>query len=180
MASVREEVRIEAPYVQALAALERRLGLGEDREEGRCVLVLVAPLAADRALARTVEARTRKLEEANYSARFVLTWEAGTAGPAGIPTPSFDGTVTLRAGEDYNQSDLVLEGTYTPPGGAIGELFDALAHRRIAHATLGALLEGMARELETEHRAIESAKHRPEDLAFDVKGVREQDPDGDK
>jgi hypothetical protein len=159
MPAVHEEVRIEAPYVQARGALERRLGLRDGAREGECSLTLVAPVGTGREVARTVRARTTKLDEANYRGRYGIAWDAGTT-REGIPTPSFEGTLTVRAGEDYDVSDIVLDGTYTPPGGAIGALFDEIAGRRIASATLGALLDGVARDLEDQHRDIEAQKRR--------------------
>jgi hypothetical protein len=159
MAAVREEVLIEAPYVQASGAFERRLGLQDGAQRGQCTLTLVAPVRAGREVARTVRARTRRVSEANYTAQFGIAWDAGST-VEGIPTPGFDGTVTLRSGEDYNSCDIVLEGTYAPPGGVVGALFDEVAGRRIASATLGALLDGVGRELEAEHRDIEAGKRQ--------------------
>jgi hypothetical protein len=160
MAAVREQVTLEAPYVQAVPAFERRLGLVGGTADGRCSLQLIAPVGAGREVARTVEARTERLPEANYTARYGIRWDAGTT-RHGIPTPGFDGSLTLRAGEDYRSCEIVLEGSYEPPLGAAGVLFDELAGRRIASATMGALLEGVARELEHEHRDIEAGKQRP-------------------
>ena len=159
MAAVREEVLIEAPYVQAAGAFERRLGLEGGAERGECSLTLVAPVGGGREIARTVRARTRRYPEANYTARYGIGWDGGSTAE-GIPTPGFDGTVTLRAGEDYNRCEIVLEGTYAPPGGAVGTLFDEFAGRRIASSTLGALLDGVGRELEAEHRDIEAGKRQ--------------------
>lgn len=160
MAAVREAVTIEAPYVQAVGAFERRLGLDAGSREGRAPMTLVAPIAPGREIARTVRARTERLPEANFTARYRIAWDAGTTAQ-GIPTPGFDGTLTLRAGEDYSSCEIVLEGTYQPPGGAAGALFDEFAGRRIASATLGALIDGVGRELEADHRDIEAGKHRP-------------------
>ena len=158
---VREEVQIEAPYVQALPAVERRLGLAAE-QEGRCLLILDAPFGSNRILTRTVEVRTSRLGEGNFTARFEMEWDAGPATLEGFPTPAFDGIATVRAGEDYNQSDLLLEGTCAPPGGPLGSLFNELAGRHITHAALHALLDGVKRELEIEHRAIEHAKQHNE------------------
>jgi hypothetical protein len=142
MAVARERVYIEAPYVQAVAAFERRLGLEPGQAEGECVLALVAPLAAGREVARDVTATTQRLSGAgNFISTYRVAWPTGRT-PGGIPTPGFEGTITLRAGEDYNECELELDGRYEPPGGVAGKLFDDLVGRRIAHATLGSLLEG--------------------------------------
>jgi hypothetical protein len=158
MASVHEHVYIEAPYVQAVGAFERRLGLEPGRDEGRTVLTLVAPLAEGRDLARDVTAETKRIGSANFSSQYRIAWPAGRTS-RGIPTPGFEGTITLRAGEDYSETELKLDGTYEPPAGVAGKIFDEVVGRRIAHATLGSLLEGVRRELREAHERAEASKH---------------------
>jgi hypothetical protein len=155
MSTVRERLYVEVPYVQAAAVFERRLGLAKGESHGSCVLALAFPVG-DREIARAVEARTERLGGANYSSRYAIAWDAGTA--RGIPTPGFTGMVTLSAGEDYGETSLQLEGTYDPPGGVAGRAFDELIGRRVAHATLSALLSGAGEELRAAHAAMESKK----------------------
>jgi hypothetical protein len=158
MTLIKETVSVEAPFVQAVSALERRLGLVGNTEESHCALDLIAPFGRDRDMMRTVEARIeRLLPTANYTSRYHVSWDGGRT-RRGIPTPGFKGMLTLRAGEDFDLCDFTLEGRYVPPAGAVGTLFDELAGRRIAHATLGALLDGVGRELQRQHEKIESAK----------------------
>ena len=161
MTTVHEEVTFEAPYFQAAEALEQRLGLERGRPEGRSVLTLIAPLAEGRDLVRDVTATTKMLGGANFASRYELSWPAGTT-RRGIPTPGFDGILTLRAGEDFDESQLVLDGGYTAPGGVVGRIFDDVVGRRVAHATLGALLDGVRRALRAEHERIEAQKHPAE------------------
>ncbi len=159
MSVVRERVYIEAPYVQAVGAFERRLGLEVGRADGRCVLALVALVAEGRELARDVTAATKRLDgAANFTSRYGIAWPAGRTA-RGFPTPGFEGTITLRAGEDYDECALELDGRYEPPGGAAGKLFDDVVGRRIAHATLGSLLDGVRADLRTAHEHMETAKH---------------------
>jgi len=158
MAIVRERVYIEAPYVQAVDAFERRLGLKPGEADGQCTLALVAPLAEGREIGRDVTATTKRIPDtANYTSRYSIAWTAGTTA-RGIPTPAFEGKLTLRAGEDYDESELELEGRYEPPGGAVGKLFDDVVGRRIAHATLGSLLDGAREDLRTAHERTEAGK----------------------
>jgi hypothetical protein len=158
MARIRERVYIEAPYVQAVGAFERRLGL-EHLGEGRCLLALVAPLAEGREVARDVTAATKRLPgTANFTSHYGIAWGVGRTS-RGIPTPGFEGTITLRAGEDYDECELALDGRYEPPGGVAGKLFDDVVGRRIAHSTLGSLLDGVRAELQASHERIEVAKH---------------------
>ena len=112
-----------------------------------------------REVARTVTAHAEQIPgTANYTVAYFVRWKAGDT-PSGIPTPGFAGTLTLSAGEDYNECSLRLDGAYEPPGGLPGALFDELVGRRIAHSTLTGLLEGVAQELHREHTLVEAAKH---------------------
>jgi len=158
MASIQERVYIEAPYSQAAEAFERRLGVGPRASRGTCVLTLALPVPDGHEIARVVNATTERLAHAaNYTSRYAISWPAGTT-PHGIPTPGFEGVVALSAGEDYAETTLQLDGQYDPPAGALGRAFDAVLGRRIAHATLGALLSGVGEELRAAHERIEADK----------------------
>ncbi|MBV8367904.1 MAG: hypothetical protein JO036_03055 [Candidatus Eremiobacteraeota bacterium] len=160
LSSVRERIYIEAPYVQAFGAFERRLGLAHGAAGGHCALTLVAPMGEGRAIVRDVTATTKRIPgTANFTSRYGITWDAGQT-QRGLPTPGFDGTLTLRAGEDYGECVLELSGRYEPPAGIAGKFFDDVVGRRIAHATLGALLEGVGAELRAAHEQTEAAKHK--------------------
>lgn len=159
MSTVQERLFIEAPYTQAAVAFERRLGLAPGTAQGKCTLALVFPVAEGREIARVVTATTERIASgANYASRYRIAWDAGRTA-RGIPTPAFMGTISLSAGEDYSETELKLDGQYDPPGGAAGRAFDDLVGRRIAHATMGALLSGVGDELREAHERIEAEKH---------------------
>jgi hypothetical protein len=158
MSVVQERLFVEAPYTQARGAFERRLGIPAQGDTGTCVLTLAFPVAEGHAIARVVNASTRRLSNtANYTSHYLIAWEAGRTA-RGIPTPAFTGTLTLSAGEDYNETELKLDGRYHAPGGAVGQAFDGLVGRRIAHTTLSALLTGVAVELREAHEYVEAGK----------------------
>ena len=158
MTRVHERIFIEAPYVQAAGAFARRLGLAPGELEGRCVLALVVPLAEGREIARDVTAVSKRAAAAeSFTSRFTIAWPAGRTA-RGIPTPGFEGTLTIRAGEDYDESELELDGWYEPPGGVAGQIFDGVVGRRIASASIGSLLDGVRRELRAAHERIEAGK----------------------
>ncbi len=157
-----EHVFIDAPYVAVVDAFGRRLGLSAAATHGECSLLLVAPFADGRQLARDVTAKTKLLPgSANYTTHYGVTWPAGHT-TKGIPTPGFAGMITLRAGEDYSETELELDGDYQAPGGLLGEAFDDVVGRRIAHATIVALLDGMRRDLRASYEAGESHKPSPD------------------
>ena len=72
--------------------------------------------------------------------------------------PTFSGTLTVRADEDWNVSAIELKGTYEPPLGAAGKAFDMLLGSRLATATAKALLAQIGDRLMAHYRAIEAAK----------------------
>ncbi len=159
MSVVQERLFIEAPYTQARGAFERRLGIPPHGERGTSVLTLAFPVAEGHEIARVVNATTKRLvNTANYTSHYLIAWDAGRTA-RGIPTPAFTGTLTLSAGEDYSETELKLEGRYEAPGGVAGRAFDELVGRRIAHATMSALLGGVGDELREQHVHIEAEKH---------------------
>jgi hypothetical protein len=159
MSVVKERLFVEAPYTQACGAFERRLGFAPGADHGTCVLTLPFPVGENHEIARVVTATTHRLPNAaNYTSQYRIGWDAGRTA-RGLPTPAFSGTLTLSAGEDYGETQLKLDGRYDPPGGVVGQAFDELLGRRIAHATLSALLNGVGDELREAHEVIEAGKH---------------------
>jgi hypothetical protein len=158
MSVVQERLYIEAPYTQAASAFERRLGFAPGADRGECLLALAFPAGEGRDIARVVTARSERLPHpVNYTSRYRIGWDAGLTA-SGIPTPAFMGMLTLRAGEDYGETELKLEGGYDPPGGGVGRVFDELIGRRIAHATLSALLSGVGADLHEAYERVEAGK----------------------
>lgn len=83
-------------------------------------------------------------DAANLNDVLVIGWE-----PRGTQlTPEFHGILSYDADVDASSSLLTLSGTYTPPGGAIGEAFDAALGFWIARATVHDLLRRIARQIE--------------------------------
>lgn len=157
MAKVHERLYVDAPFTQTLGALEARLGITDGRP-GTSRLTLVLPISEHHDIVRTVDARSaRKIDTSGYTSRFQIAWQAG-ATSRGLPTPGFTGDLVLSAGEDYAESLLQIEGSYDPPGGLAGRAFDEAVGRRIAHATLAALLAGIGDELRADHLRLEAAK----------------------
>jgi hypothetical protein len=75
-----------------------------------------------------------------------LRWTSGTA-----LLPDFRGTLRFRiAGAG---TDVLVEGTYRVPLGSLGRLFDDVAGRHIANASLGDFVRRIADTLEANERA---------------------------
>ena len=71
-----------------------------------------------------------------------IDWSAGTHF-----FPDFRGTLRLRI-ESVETTRLSLEGCYEPPFGPLGLVFDAVAGRRIARATMSELLQRLGNAME--------------------------------
>ena len=59
--------------------------------------------------------------------------------PAWRGFPEFGATLTVRG--SGNKTELMLEGSYEPPGGLAGRFFDLLVGRRLAARTMEAFLD---------------------------------------
>ena len=64
--------------------------------------------------------------------------------------PTFEGTLTVRP--DVAGSALGLEGSYEPPGGQPGRVFDTLIGQWLAHRTMEHLLRRLRRYVERRYR----------------------------
>jgi hypothetical protein len=89
----------------------------------------------------------------DVDATFAVDWKAS----AGGPFPSFHGQLSIE-NEDYDSFWLALRGTYQPPFGLLGSVFDAIAGRRIAAQSARELLGRMASSIEAGFQADEAAK----------------------
>jgi hypothetical protein len=87
--------------------------------------------------------------------RYGVHWEAEGGGRF----PMFDGELVIEADEDYNAFLLVLNGTYVPPGGLPGHVFDAVIGHRIAQEAAHGLLNEICLETERRFTDAEAAKH---------------------
>ncbi|MHB8433987.1 MAG: hypothetical protein ACYDCA_10395 [Candidatus Tyrphobacter sp.] len=91
---------------------------------------------------------------------FDQPWKIHWEPAGGGPYPEFDGELTVRADEDYPTSILELIGTYKPPMGLVGVVFDAIAGARIAEATAHELLKNIGQVMEAQYNAEERTKSR--------------------
>ncbi len=65
--------------------------------------------------------------------------------------PRFEGTLMISGeGLDPSVSHIELDGSYIPPFGAAGQLFDAAIGRRLAHATACEFLKDVKAAIERE------------------------------
>jgi hypothetical protein len=109
--------------------------------EGLTGVIRVGPLGAAPGLSRLVKVCFRELVTRDDSAVLTLRWEA--IGPGGGLFPALDADITLTpAGAQATL--LTLAGAYRPPLGALGTGFDRAILRRVATATIRALIDRVA------------------------------------
>jgi hypothetical protein len=92
----------------------------------------------------------------DLDATFNVEWKSSDGGPY----PSFHGQLAIE-NEDYDSFWLELRGTYRPPFGLLGSVFDAVAGRRIAAQSAREFLAKMASSIEAAFQADEAAKPSP-------------------
>lgn len=68
------------------------------------------------------------------------------------PLPNFDGAFRVQWDEEYGNCLLIIEGSYEPPLGTVGRIFDAAAGRKIAQRTLENLLDSLRTVIETSYQ----------------------------
>jgi len=89
---------------------------------------------------------------------FDQPWNVTWKPQGGGPYPSFAGTLTVRADEDWNVAALELTGSYEPPMGIVGKAFDLLLGARLATTTAEALLRDLGGRIIARYKAEEAAK----------------------
>jgi hypothetical protein len=135
--TVHAEIRANCPFSVAVEYASEYL---KDAERGSDGAVLRAGPLRHRVTVR-FGLRTDVTETGRPHDEILLHWSAGSAW-----LPDLVGTLRIRI-ENVN-TRLLLDGSYVPPGGPLGGLFDAIAGRRIARATADDVLRRLARALE--------------------------------
>ena len=139
---------VDRPLAQTQQGLERffaslRGGSGVARFRLR-VPMDGAPHGYGISLDRDVRIEVRRRREPGLPDAIEISWR-----PEGMLVfPSFEGTLAICSESDRNVSRLELEGSYTPPFGVAGMLFDAAIGHRIAQATAREFLKDVKNAIE--------------------------------
>lgn len=130
--------------------------LGAPEAEG-AVLTLHIPVG-DATISRDVVAKLTAPKATPGHRVMGLTW----APKGGGPYPVFEGTLAL-SDQSAATSRLTIVGKYGPPGGVVGAAFDAMLGRRMAVASLKALLETLKTAIEAARKetALAAARYLP-------------------
>ncbi len=152
MSELHERRFLNCPYNRARELLAQAVADAVDSGTGRKVR-LTLPIPGGQLAEDVLVEIKRGTDPSGFDQPWVLHWD-----PTNGMYPSFDGTLTVQADETYRTSQLVLKGSYTPPGGAAGAAFDAAVGSRIAAATANELLRTVGDALERRYQTEEQAK----------------------
>ena len=155
MARLFEQRYLQCPYVRAKDYLAQ--SLREAAQHGHEQTLTLRVTMREYDIERDVLVRYGKGADPMH---FDEPWKVHWTPAQGGPFPDFDGTLTVRAGENYETAILELEGEYEPPLGAAGRVFEAAVGHRIAANTGQALLETIGEQMEARYRAEEAGKTR--------------------
>lgn len=151
MAQLSERTFVACPYRRARQYLAEGIGSRTGSAE---TMTLRVPLAGVELKKDVVVTFSPGIDPMHMDQPWRVHWTPDGGGPY----PDFDGELTVHADEDYTSSALELQGDYRPPGGALGQAFDAVVGGRIATLTARELLKRLGDEFESRYRAEEAAK----------------------
>lgn len=157
MSTLSERQYVDCPYNRARAYLRESLqGFAESGEaETLRLCVPLGEAGKPSMLEKEVTVRYGAgADPLHFDQPWTINWRPSNGGPY----PDFAGTLTVRADEDYSRSVLELEGTYAPPFGAAGKMFDAVLGTRIASATAKEFLRRLGSQIADRHAREEQAK----------------------
>lgn len=158
MTNILQRLPVACPYHLAEQYLAAIVGpLAENGKVDR--IELQSPLdVLDHRLVRLVKEVDVTYGRGEDPMRFDQVWTVNWQPHGGGPYPSFSGTLTVRADEDYTGCILELAGAYEPPMGAVGAAFDAVLGSRLAAGTAAELLRALGDRLKARYRENEDSK----------------------
>lgn len=154
MTTIDQRHFIPCPYGLAKTFLAGEL-FPTDGERLEWVLHVAPPAPSGIDLSKDVDVYvSRAADPMHFDEPWTVTWTPHGGGPF----PTFSGTLTVRADEDWNVAALELSGAYEPPLGPAGKAFDLLLGSRLATATAKALLSQIGDRIVAHYHATEAAK----------------------
>jgi hypothetical protein len=152
MALLVERRDLRCPYTRARGYLAEALASAAESGNPETLRLRVTMLDLERDV---VVHYSHGADPMHFDQPWAIRWTPAQAGPY----PDFEGTLTVRSGEDYPISILELQGEYTPPFGQAGKVFDAVAGRRIASNTAQVLLKTIGDRMEERYNREEADKN---------------------
>ncbi|MDQ6932482.1 MAG: hypothetical protein M3160_04830 [Candidatus Eremiobacteraeota bacterium] len=128
MANIREKVIVNCPFSAVIEYVETFFS---QRHK--------LPLSALQTIRTEVTTEYNVAIDRMDSARRHDALEVSWYPKAHLPLPAFHGILSVRP--HFKDSELALEGSYEPPLGPVGEVFEATIGRNIARGTINGLLQ---------------------------------------
>lgn len=145
MTRLRDAIVVDSPAEQSMLRLERFFDSLRGKDGVSRIRLRVPTDGPTRGLALErevcVEAR-RTRGEAMLDDLMLITWVPEGTGVF----PTFEGILIVRSTD--GTSSIELDGTYTPPFGPAGQVFDAAIGHRIAESTARELLKDLKAAVE--------------------------------
>ena len=148
---VAAEVTVPVRLEDAVARLRHLINHGvlrstsqEAYEGGLSAVVRVGPFGPVPGLSRLVRVLFAEPVQRGVMVTVPMRWEA--TGAAGDLFPLLDADLILT-GEEPDQVQVRLNGSYRPPLGRAGEALDEMVMHRLAAATMKSLMTGLAARL---------------------------------
>ncbi len=82
--------------------------------------------------------------------------------------PNFEGLLTVRPSD--SNATLGLEGSYDPPGGSFGKVFDRVIGQQLAMRTMANLMHRLARHIEVRYKNFQASLPTIEELNESARG----------
>jgi hypothetical protein len=147
MTHLRDQIAVDCPPAESESRLEAYFA-SRRGVDGISRLRLRVPMTKNpHGLRLDREVRieaSRARDEDNLNDLIRITWIP----EGGIAFPRFEGTLVVWGEERANRSYIELDGAYTPPLSAAGEMFDAAVGHDIAKTTAREFLEDLKNAIE--------------------------------
>jgi hypothetical protein len=148
MTRLRDSTLVESAAPQSMARLEQFFASLQGRDGITRIRLRVPGDGPTRELSIDREVRVevrRPRGEATLDDLMLISWMPEGTGVF----PTFEGILLVRAYGEGKASSIELDGNYTPPFGAAGQVFDAAIGHRIAQATARELLKDLKSAIES-------------------------------
>jgi hypothetical protein len=147
MATIVMEKEVDCPPDSAINRVYSAFGASHAAEVTRTLSVPFEDIGLPKVgtLARDVLVTLGDPEHKRSLVRIPLSWRV----PDSNAFPIFHGFIEVQS-QALDRIQLAILGYYQPPFGTLGVIFDAVAGRKIAHATIHHLLDEISRAIEDE------------------------------
>lgn len=147
MATIAIEREVDCPSESAVDRVYGAFGALQAAKVTRTLSVPFEDIGLPKVgtLSRDVRVTLGDPEKKPSLVRIPLSWHV----PDSNAFPIFRGFIEVQS-QAIDRIQLAILGYYQPPYGTLGVIFDAVAGRKIAHATVNHLLEEISRAIEDE------------------------------